>query len=96
MNSFEDVTSLQECVCEVMDSRVTAYGVDNASVNLGVNDSVFQKLKSKENNNIRAAHCDDHIFPNFVKNTLKVIPVDVDKIIVSKAFAKFTCSTMKR
>ncbi|GFW24697.1 uncharacterized protein TNCV_2405601 [Trichonephila clavipes] len=47
-DSFEDSTSIKERLCEVMDksrlpwSRVTAYGADNASVNFGVNNSVFK------------------------------------------------------
>ncbi|GFT64730.1 dimer_Tnp_hAT domain-containing protein [Trichonephila clavipes] len=76
-DSFEDSTSIKERLCEVMDksrlpwSRVTAYGADNAFVNFGVNNSVFQKLKSEENNDIIAAHCNDHIFHNCAKTALK-------------------------
>ncbi|GFW64737.1 uncharacterized protein TNCV_4450401 [Trichonephila clavipes] len=76
-------------------SRVTAYGADNASVNFGVNNSVFQKLKSDENNDIIAAHCNDHIFHNCAKNALKVMPVDVENIVM-KVFAEFSCSAKKR
>ncbi|GFU73487.1 uncharacterized protein TNCV_2101131 [Trichonephila clavipes] len=100
-DSFEDSTSIKERLCEVMDksrlpwSRVTAYGADNASVNFGVNNSVFQKLKSEENNNIIAAHCNDHIFHNCAKNALKVMPVDVENIVM-KVFAEFSCSAKKR
>ncbi|GFX22456.1 uncharacterized protein TNCV_3600881 [Trichonephila clavipes] len=79
---IEDSTSIKERLCEVMDksrlpwSKVTAYGADNASVNFGVNNSVFQKLKSEKNNDIIAAHCNDHRFHNCAKNALKVMPVD--------------------
>ncbi|GFX83881.1 uncharacterized protein TNCV_4884991 [Trichonephila clavipes] len=95
-DSFEDSTSIKERLCEVMDksrlpwSRVTAYGADNASVIFGVNNSVFQKLKSEENNDIIAAHCNDHIFHNCSKNALKVMPVDVENIVM-KVFAEFSC-----
>ncbi|GFU96465.1 uncharacterized protein TNCV_90381 [Trichonephila clavipes] len=100
-DSFEDSTSIKERLCEVMDksrlpwSRVTAYGADNASVNFGVNNSVFQKLKSEQNNDIIAAHCNDHIFHNCTKNALKVMPVDVENIVM-KVFAEFSCSAKKR
>ncbi|GFS66311.1 uncharacterized protein TNCV_3856141 [Trichonephila clavipes] len=100
-DAFEDSTSIKECLCEVMDksrlpwSRVTEYGADNASVNFGVNNSVFQKLKSEENNDIIAAHCNDHIFHNCAKNALKVMPVDVENIVV-EVFAEFSCSAKKR
>ncbi|GFS75352.1 dimer_Tnp_hAT domain-containing protein [Trichonephila clavipes] len=100
-DSFEDSTSIKERLCEVMNksrlpwSRVTAYGADNASINFGVNNSVFQKLKSEENNDIIAAHCNDHIFHNCAKNALKVMPVDVENIVM-KVFAEFSCSAKKR
>ncbi|GFT49951.1 uncharacterized protein TNCV_4175791 [Trichonephila clavipes] len=100
-DSFEDSTSIKERLCEVMDksrlpwSRVTAYGADNASVNFGVNNSVFQTLKSEENNDIIAAHCNDHIFHKCAKNALKVMPVDVENIAM-KVFAEFSCSAKKR
>ncbi|GFW67859.1 uncharacterized protein TNCV_3871891 [Trichonephila clavipes] len=100
-DSFEDSKSIKERLCEVMDksrlpwSRVTAYGADNASVNFGVNNFVFQKLKSEENNDIIAAHCNDHIFHNCAKNALKVMPVDVENIVM-KVFAEFSCSAKKR
>ncbi|GFV50807.1 uncharacterized protein TNCV_4237621 [Trichonephila clavipes] len=100
-DSFEDSTSIKERLFEVMDksrlpwSRVTAYGADNASVNFGVNNSVFQKLKSEENNDIIDAHCNDHIFHNCAKNALKVMPVDVENIVM-KVFAEFSCSAKKR
>ncbi|GFX56297.1 uncharacterized protein TNCV_2242311 [Trichonephila clavipes] len=96
-DSFEDSTSIKERLCEVMDksrlpwSRVTAYGAGNASVNFGVNNSVFQKLKSEENNDVIAVHCNDHILHNCAKNALKVMPVDVENIVM-KVFAEFSCS----
>ncbi|GFV98679.1 uncharacterized protein TNCV_1453651 [Trichonephila clavipes] len=92
-----DASNIKERLCEVMDksrlpwSRVTAYGAGNASVNFGVNNSVFQKLKSEENNDIIAAHCNDHIIHNCAKNALKVMPVDVENIVM-KVFAEFSCS----
>ncbi|GFV35450.1 uncharacterized protein TNCV_3204821 [Trichonephila clavipes] len=97
-DSFEDSESIKERLCEVMDksrlpwSRVTAYGADNASVNFGVNNSVFQKLKSEL---IIAAHCNDHIFHNCAKNALKVMPVDVENIVM-KVFAEFSCSAKEK
>ncbi|GFS86906.1 uncharacterized protein TNCV_216241 [Trichonephila clavipes] len=51
--------------------------------------------KSEENNDIIAAHCNDHIFHNCAKNALKVMPVDVEKIVM-KVFAEFSCSAKKR
>ncbi|GFU98718.1 disintegrin and metalloproteinase domain-containing protein 29 [Trichonephila clavipes] len=101
LDFYENSTSIKERLCEVMDksrlpwSRVTAYGADNASVNFGVNNYVFKKLKSEENNDIIAAHCNDHILHNCAKNALKVMPVDVENIVM-KVFAEFSCSAKKR
>lgn len=101
VDSFEDSRSIMEKLCQVLEkaqlpwNRVTAYGADNASVNYGVNNSVYQKLKAEVNNDIIAAHCNDHILHNCAKNALKVMPVDVE-IIVMKVFAEFSCSAKKR
>lgn len=52
-DSFEDSRYFKEQLCQVLAkvqtpwNIVTACGADNASVNFGVNNSVFQKLKSE-------------------------------------------------
>lgn len=75
---FEDSRSIKNHLFKVLIeadlswSRVTAYGADNASVNYGVNNSVYQKLEEEENSNIIAVHCNDHIIHNCAKNALKM------------------------
>jgi hypothetical protein len=44
--------------------NVSAYGADNASVNYGVNNSVFQKICKQEHLNIIAVHCNNRIVHN--------------------------------
>lgn len=98
---FEDSRSIKDKLSQVLInanllwSKVTAYGADNASVNFGVNNSVFQKLKSEENSEIIAAHCNEYIFHNCTKNALKLLPGDVENIVM-KIFAEFSWSAKKR
>lgn len=74
---------------------MTAYGADNASVNYGVNNSVFQKLIDEENKGIIAAHCNDHVLHNCVKNALKVLMFDIENLVL-KIFAEFSISSIRR
>lgn len=46
--------------------QISAYSADNASVNYGAHNSVFQKLK-EENNHIFKANCYCHVVNNCVK-----------------------------
>jgi hypothetical protein len=71
--------------------KVSAYGADNASVNYGVNNSVFQKICEQENSNIIATHCNDHIVHNCAKHALKVISFDTENVVL-KIFAEFSNS----
>lgn len=100
-DAFEDSQSIKNQLCRVLEEKklswanVSAYGADNASVNYGINNSVFQKLSSQENKNIIAAHCNDHILHNCAKNALKVLSVDVENLVL-KVFAEFSNSAKKR
>jgi hAT family C-terminal dimerisation region len=100
-DSFEDSASIKSQLCRVLHekglswSNVTAYGADNASVNYGVNNSVYQKLVEQENENIIAAHCNDHILHNCAKNALKVLSFDIENLVL-KVFAEFSNSAKKR
>lgn len=97
-DSFEDSKSIKDKLSQFLInanlswSRVTAYGADNAYVNFGVSNSVFQKPKSEENSEIIAAY---HIFHNCAKNALKLLSVDVENIVI-KIFAEFSWSAKKR
>ena len=71
-DSFEDSASIKNQLCRVLRdneleiNNVSAYFADNASVNYGVNKSVYQKLLL-ENDKIEAAHCNNHILHNSAK-----------------------------
>ena len=100
-DSFEDSSSIKSQLCRVLQEKglswanVTAYGADNASVNYGVNNSVYQKLVDQENQNIIAAHCNDHILHNCAKNALKVLSFDIENLVL-KVFSEFSNSAKKR
>ncbi|XP_070793562.1 cytochrome P450 2C5-like isoform X2 [Pituophis catenifer annectens] len=86
-DSFEDSTSIKNQLCRVLSdneleiNNVSAYSADNASVNYGVNKSVYQKLLL-ENDNIVAAHCNNHILHNSAKNALKQLSFDIENIVL--------------
>ena len=100
-DAFEDSQSIKNQLGRVLQEKklswgnVSAYGADNASVNYGINNSVFQKLTSEENKDIIAAHCNDHILHNCAKNSLKVLSFDVENLVL-KVFAEFSNSVKKR
>lgn len=74
-------------------SQVTAYSADNASVNYGMHNSVFQKLKL-ENERIVKANCNCHVINNCVKNALNTLSCDIENIVI-KSFNEFSTSAKK-
>jgi len=98
---FEDSRSVKTELCRVMGEHnlcwknVSAYAADNASVNFGVNNSVYQKLAAEENPDIIAAHCNDHILHNCAKNALKLLSFDVENFVM-KVYSEFSNSAMRR
>jgi hypothetical protein len=100
-NSFQDSRSVKNQLNRVLQNRclsltnVTSYGADNASVNYGVNNSVYQKLVDEENKSIIAAHCNDHILHNYAKSALKCLSFDVEDVVL-KVFAEFSNAALRR
>lgn len=74
-------------------TQLTAYSADNASVNYGVNNSVFQKLR-ETNNHLIKANCNCHVINNCVKYALKALSVDIESIVI-KTFNEFSSSSTK-
>lgn len=72
--------------------QITSYSADNAAVNYGVHNSVFQKLKN-ENDKILKANCNCHVINNCVKNALNALSVDVENIVI-KTFNEFSSSVL--
>lgn len=73
--------------------QISAYSADNASVNYGAHNSVFQKLK-EENNHIFKANCYCHVINNCVKYALKGLDVDIESIVI-KIYNEFSSSALK-
>ena len=100
-DAFEDSRSVKDQLCRVIQenglswANVSAYGADNASVNYGTNNSVFEKLSSEENSDIVPAHCNDHILHNCAKYALRTLSVDIENLVL-KVFSEFSCSAKKR
>ncbi len=72
---------------------ISAYTADNASVNYGKNNSVFQKLKA-DNSGIIKANCMAHIVHNCAKHAGDRLNIDIDSV-VSKVFSHFSVSAQR-
>lgn len=70
--------------------QISSYSADNAAVNYGVRNSVFQKL-TNENEQIVKANCNCHIINNCIKYALNVLSVDIENIVI-KTFNEFSSS----
>lgn len=76
-------------------NKISAFSADNANVNYGKNNSVFQKLTSI-NPSIIKANCFAHVLHNASKYAFKIIPPKFDlDVLVNKCYAEFSCSTAK-
>ncbi|CAM4725598.1 unnamed protein product [Leuciscus chuanchicus] len=72
---------------------ISAYSADNASLNYGRYNSVFQKLK--ENNNcILNANCVAHIVHNSAKHAGDRLNIDIENV-VNKTFSHFSSSAKR-
>jgi hypothetical protein len=73
--------------------NVIAYGADNASVNYGINKSVYVNLKN-ENDSVLKANCNCHIVHNTAKYRLMKISLDIENL-VTKIFSHFSHSAKR-
>lgn len=74
-------------------NQISAYSADNASVNYGIHNSVYQKLKT-ENEHVFKANCNCHIINNCVKYAVKGLYVDVESIVM-KIYSEFSSSALQ-
>ncbi|CAF1516743.1 unnamed protein product [Rotaria sordida] len=61
---------------------LTAIGADNTNVNVGENHSVFSLFRDEKPNVIKGS-CYNHILHNSVKYSHKVLPIDVEKNLLT-------------
>ena len=71
-------------------NQISAYGADNASVNFGKHNSVFQKLK-EVNPQIMKGNCKCHLIHNTLKNATGY---DAEAIVL-KIHSEFSCSAKR-
>lgn len=74
-------------------SKVSAYTADNASVNYGKHNSVFQKLKDASEG-IRSANCLAHLLHNTSKFATAKMSVDVENVVL-KIYSHFSTSATR-
>lgn len=79
--------------CDLKMSQISAYSADNASVNYGKFNSVYQKLKAK-NEHVFRANCNCHVVNNCVKFAIKGLDVDIESIVL-KMYSEFSSSALK-
>lgn len=74
-------------------SQITAYSADNASVNYGKHNSVFQKIQDF-NKHIVKANCNCHVINNCVKYSVKAFHFDIECIVI-KIYNEFSSSASR-
>lgn len=77
-------------------SQISAYDADNASVNFGKHNSVFQKLK-EVNPHIMKGNCKCHLIHNTLKNANRILSATGynAEAIVFKIYSEFSCSAKR-
>lgn len=92
---YDQMVSITES-CGLGVSKISSYGADNASVNYGKHNSVYQKLK-EINPYIVKANCKCHLIHNTLKNANRILSAaghDVECIVL-KIYSEFSCSAKK-
>jgi hypothetical protein len=73
--------------------NISSYSADNASVNFGKHNSVFQKPQQL-NPSIQRANCPAHILHNCAKQAANKLDVDMESLVV-KIFNHFSSSAKR-
>lgn len=92
-NVQEKSSDIKEQLCRLLENNldiknVSSFVADNASVNYGLNNSVYQKLQI-DNDKILKANLKCHVCHNCTKFGLKDIKFD-DEALVSKIYTEFS------
>ncbi|KAL4104819.1 hypothetical protein QTP88_020095 [Uroleucon formosanum] len=74
---------------------LSGFSADNASVNYGVRNSVYQKLLEKHpETKIIKANCNCHVIHNASRNSMKQLTYDVENLVL-KVYAEFSNSAKR-
>lgn len=74
---------------------LSAFSADNASVNYGAHNSVYQKIKDKySDTKVVKANCNCHVLHNAARNAMKALTYDVENLIM-KVYAEFSNSAKR-
>ena len=73
--------------------NMSAYAADNASVNYGKHNSVYQKLKLSQKD-VLPANCLAHILHNATRNAASSLDVDVENAVL-KVYSHFSISASR-
>lgn len=74
-------------------SYLSAYSADNAPINYGVHNSVYQKLLEKSLGVIKA-NCQCHVIHNAGRNACKMLSYDIESLVL-KVYAEFSNSAKR-
>lgn len=74
---------------------LSGFSADNASVNYGIRNSVYQKLLEKHpETKILKANCNCHVIHNAARNSMKQLTYDVENLVL-KVYAEFSNSAKR-
>ena len=73
--------------------KMSAYAADNASVNYGKHNNVYQKLKLAQKD-VLAANCLAHILHNATRYAAGSLDVDVENVVL-KVYSHFSISASR-
>lgn len=98
----EDNETSQAITCQLMEKvqmsgldekNMSAYAADNASVNYGKHNSVFQKLKMT-NTDLIPANCLAHVLHNATRHATSSLDLDVENAVL-KVYSHFSMSASR-
>jgi hypothetical protein len=74
-------------------NNLIAFSGDNASVNYGVNQSIYRFLKD-DNSNVIKANCNCHVLHNTAKYAMIELPFDIENLVL-KVYSQFSISAKR-
>ena len=98
-DSNETSKAIHKKLCDYLEANklninyLIAYSGDNASVNYGIHQSVYEEFK-KTNKFIIKSNCNCHVLHNTTKHSLNQLPFDIENLIF-KIYSHFSTSAKR-